>query len=375
MTKSGSPSNGVHHPSSFPLSPQSHTLTSPSGKFLGSGTYANVYLGHYKQQPSSLVAIKKMKINPEYKDGIQQDAYREIKCLQELEHPNIVQLKSVFTTKDQTISLVLECLPLGDLEELWKNKDILYQAPDVKAWALMLSQAVWFCHANHIIHRDIKGSNILIAADGTAKLADFGLARKFADPGRAMTFLVITRFYRPPELLYGATHYSAKVDVWSTACVMAELCLRDWFLPSENDLGQLRIVTETFGTPTEDTWPGVSKLEFYLPPENNNKTRGRPMSWWRDRLKLLGEDGIDMVRGMLRMDPKKRLNAEEVLNHRYWSNEPKASRTEELRLRMQMGKDAKLKGKAEERKRGGADVESGRADKVARKLDFASMRK
>lgn len=356
-----------------PSLPQVCKLTHPPGKFLGSGTYANVYLGHYRQQPSSLVAIKKMKINPEYKDGIQQDAYREIKCLQELEHPNIVQLKAVFTTKDQTISLVLECLPLGDLEELWKNKDIFYQAPDVKAWALMLSQAVWFCHANHIIHRDIKGSNILIAADGTAKLADFGLARKFADPGRAMTFLVITRFYRPPELLYGSTHYSAKVDVWSTACVIAELCLRDWFLPSENDLGQLRIVTDIFGTPTEESWPGVSKLEFYLPPENSNKTRGRPMSWWRDRLKLLGEDGIDMVRGMLRMDPKKRLNAEEVLNHRYWASEPKASRTEELKLRMQMGKEGAIKG--DERKRGGAEVESGRADKVARKLDFGSLRK
>ncbi|KAF2652554.1 Pkinase-domain-containing protein [Lophiostoma macrostomum CBS 122681] len=315
-----------------------------------------------------------MKINPEYKDGIQLDAYREIKCLQELRHPNIVQLNSVFTTKDQTISLVLEHLPLGDLEELWKNKDILYQAPDVKAWALMLSQAVWFCHANHILHRDIKGSNVLIAADGTAKLADFGLARKFADPGRAMTFLVITRFYRPPELLYEATHYSAKVDIWSTACVIAELCLRDWFLPSDTDAGQLSIVTETFGTPTEESWPGVSKLSKYVAPENSNKTRGRPMSWWRERLRLLGEDGVDMVRGMLRLDPKKRFNADEVLNHRYWTNEPKPSRAEELMLRIEMGKAEKRK-REDERKRGGAEVESGRADKVARKLDFGSMRK
>ena len=189
-----------------------------SGKRLGEGTYAIVYSGHYRHDPSALVAIKKIKSNVEFKDGISMDAIREIKFLSELSHPdpershpNIIKLHAVFSTKDQNLSLVLEHLPLGDLEGLWKNKTIPYGGADIKAWASMLCAAVWWCHENFILHRDIKGNNLLIAADGTVKLADFGLARSFADPSRPMTSNVITRFYRPPELLYGCQHYGGAV--------------------------------------------------------------------------------------------------------------------------------------------------------------------
>ena len=308
------------------------------------------------------------------------DAVREIKFLSELEHPNIIKLHAVFSTKDQNISLVLEHLPLGDLEGLWKNQTIAYSSADIKAWASMLCQAVWFCHENYILHRDIKGNNLLIAADGTVKLADFGLARSFADPGRPMTYNVITRFYRPPELLYGCHHYGGGVDVWSVGCVLAELAIREFFLPSETDLQQLAVICDVFGTPTEDTWPGVSSLQFYVPPASqpsanpaaNGATaakRPQPLAWWRSRFPLLGDDGIDLVRGMLTMDPKKRLNARQVLEHRYWTNKPAPTKKE--KLPRQGGGEKKM---GEDLKRRGGETESGRADKVARKLDFGAMK-
>jgi cyclin-dependent kinase 7 len=131
------------------------------------------------------------------------DAIRELKHLQELHHPNIISLLTVFSSKDQNLNLVLEFLPLGDLEELIKDRDGLpYGAPDMKAWMGMLCRGIWFCHENFVLHRDIKPNNLLIAADGEVKLADFGLARSFADPYRTMTTNVITRWYRPPELFY-----------------------------------------------------------------------------------------------------------------------------------------------------------------------------
>jgi cyclin-dependent kinase 7 len=306
-------------------------------------------------------------LNVEHKDGIAPDAIREIKHLSELSHPNIIKLHSIFSTKEQNISLVLEHLPLGDLEGLWKNKEISYSSADIKSWASMLAQAVWFCHENYVLHRDIKGNNLLIAADGTLKLADFGLARSFADPGRVMTTNVITRFYRPPELLLGCMHYGGTVDVWSMGVVIAELVLRDWFLPSNTDTEQLHIICEVFGTPSEDTWPGVSKLRHaaIIGPVK----RPQPQSYWRQRFPLLGEDGIDLLRSMLIMDPAKRLNARQVLGHRYWTNAPRPTKKGELPK--QGGGLAKV---GEDLKRRAGETDSGRGDKVARKLDFSTMR-
>ncbi|KAF2832006.1 Pkinase-domain-containing protein [Ophiobolus disseminans] len=348
-----------------------------SGKRLGEGTYAIVYAGHYRHNPDALVAIKKIKFNAEFKDGIAMDAIREIKFLSELTHPNIIKLHAVFSTKDQNLSLVLEHLPLGDLEGLWKNRKLTYSGADIKAWANMLCQAIWFCHENYVLHRDIKGNNLLIAADGTVKLADFGLARSFADPGRPMTSNVITRFYRPPELLYGCYHYGGAVDMWSVGCVIAELAIRNFFLASETDIGQLATICDHFGTPTEENWPSVSTLRYYVAPSQQPGIQkgstaakmGKPASWWRGTFPLLGEDGVDLIRGMLAMDPKKRLTAKQALEHRYWTALPRPTKKEKL------PKDAGGEAKAAEdlKRKGGETPANGRADKVARKLDFASM--
>jgi len=339
-----------------------------SGARLGEGTYAIVTAAHYRHDPAALVAIKMIKLNADYTDGIALDAIREIRFLSELAHPNIVTLHAVFATKDQNLSLVLEYLPRGDLEQLWKNHDITYGPADIKAWANMLCQGIWFCHANHVLHRDIKGSNALIAADGTVKLADFGLARTFGDPGEKMTAVTITRMYRPPELFYGCRHYGGTVDMWSIGVVIAELAIRNWFLGSDTDIRQLAVITETFGTPTEDTWPGVSSLPLYVPPANGPKPAPK-LAWWKARFPLLGDDGIDLLRGLLTMDPQKRLTAARALQHRYWTSMPRPTKKENL-----PGEGGGDKQMADHLKRKEAEpTADGRADKVARKLDFGAI--
>ncbi|KND93552.1 Serine/threonine-protein kinase KIN28 [Tolypocladium ophioglossoides CBS 100239] len=337
------------------------------GKKLGEGTYAVVFLGYLRANPSTLVAIKKIKVQKEYTEGMAPDAVRELKHLQELHHPNIISLLSVFSSKDQNLNLVLEYLPLGDLEMLIRDTDrVRYGAADIKAWMGMLTRAVWFCHESFVLHRDIKPNNLLIAADGEVKLADFGLARSFADPHQNMTSNVITRWYRPPELLFGARHYGGAVDVWSVGTVFAELVMRAPYLPGNNELDQVKLICEAIGTPTDDNWPGVTRLPEYTVP-GQHPVRGR--DWYEMRFGTVGRDGVDLLMRTLALDPKKRITARDMLRHPWWHSEPKPTRKEDLPRKNAGGED-----------RMGADLkrrpgivggeDSDRGAKVARKLDF-----
>lgn len=107
-----------------------------------------------------------------------------------------------------------------------------------------------------LINEDLKPSNLLLAQNGVLKLADFGLARTFGD-FVPMTPTVVTRWYRAPELLFGAQYYGGGVDIWAVGCIFAELMLRVPYFSSESDLEQLRIIFQARGTPTEYDWPVI----------------------------------------------------------------------------------------------------------------------
>lgn len=93
------------------------------------------------------------------------------------------------------------------------------------------------CHNRHVLHRDIKGSNLLIDNEGVLKIADFGLASLF-DPNHRhpMTSRVVTLWYRPPELLLGATYYSVGVDLWSAGCILGELLAGKPIMPGRTEV-------------------------------------------------------------------------------------------------------------------------------------------
>jgi len=349
------------------------------GKNIGSGQYADVFSAHLVSDPSKLVAIKKIKVGPEVKEfGISYDSLREIKFLQELDHSNIIKLHAVFSTKNQNLNLVLEHLPQGDLLKLIQDtQNISYTPADIKSWMLMLSRAVYFCHANNILHRDIKPNNLLIAANGEIKLADFGLARAMADPFQPMTYNTITIWYRPPELFFQAQHYGGAVDVWSVGCVFAELIARDVMFRAwpENEINMVKLICERVGTPTEDNWPGVSKLRGYVTPSEIIPLR--PRDEWLAAFRMIGDSGVDLLIKMLTLDPRQRLTAESVLRHEFWTSDPRPSRLEDL-PRKGGGVDVmgdSLKQRGGELPRNGDAAGGGRGDKVARKIDFASMNK
>lgn len=103
--------------------------------------------------------------------------------------------------------------------------------------------------------QDLKPNNLLVDKSGIVKLADFGLAKSFGSPNRIYTHQVVTRWYRAPELLFGARKYGVGVDLWAIGCILAELLLRKALLPGETDLDQLSKIFQVMGTPDEQTWP------------------------------------------------------------------------------------------------------------------------
>jgi len=284
---------------------------------VGEGTYGVVYKSKYKLT-DQLVALKKIRLEGE-DEGVPATSIREICTLKELQHPNIVKLIDVIldTTK---VYLVFEYLYM-DLKKYIDDQKAEGTRIDMgltTSYAYQICQAMDFCHSRRIIHRDMKPQNLLIDRGGLIKIADFGLARVYKIPFRPLTHEVITMWYRAPEILLGKAIYSCPVDCWSVGAIIAEMITNVALFAGDSEIDQLFKIFRVLGTPTEETWPGVSQLsatnlEFNLNfPIFPRGTFPNPQ-----RFKL-SASAVDLVHKFLAFDPAKRLTAKAALKHPFF---------------------------------------------------------
>ncbi|THG07893.1 hypothetical protein TEA_021065 [Camellia sinensis var. sinensis] len=259
------------------------------------------------------VAIKKIRLGKQ-KEGVNFTALREIKLLKELKDPNIIELIDAFPHKGN-LHLVFEFMET-DLEAVIRDRNIVLSLSDIKSYLQMTLKGLAFCHKKWVLHRDMKPNNLLIGSRGQLKLADFGLARIFGSPDRRFTHQVFARWYRAPELLFGAKAYGPAVDVWAAACIFAELLLRRPFLQGNSDIDQLGKIFAAFGTPKPSQWPDIKYLPDYV---EYQYVPGQPL---RQLFPMASDDALDLLSKMFTYDPKARISALQALEHRYFSSGP-----------------------------------------------------
>jgi cyclin-dependent kinase 12/13 len=145
-----------------------------------------------------------------------------------------------------------------------------FTVPQIKCLMKQLLLGIKYLHEENIMHRDIKGANLLLNNDGVLKLADFGLSRRTYTNPTHFTNRVCTLWYRPPELLLGTINYGPSIDIWSIGCFFSELLSNKPLFPTDNEQKQISLIFDKCGFPTEDTWPGVSALPNYSKLEKTN---------------------------------------------------------------------------------------------------------
>lgn len=289
---------------------------------LGEGTYGVVYKA-FDTMTGQIVAIKRIRLG-NYKEGVNFTALREIKLLKELKDPNIIELIDAFP-HDGNLHLVFEFMQT-DLEAVIRDRNIVLSLADIKSYMQMTLKGLAYCHKKWVVHRDMKPNNLLIGEDGQLKLADFGLARIFGSPNRKFTYQVFARWYRAPELLFGAKQYGSGVDIWAVACIFAELLLRRPFLQGSSDIDQLGKIFAAFGTPKPSQWPDMVCLPNYM------EYQYVPAPPLRTLFPTATDDALDLLAKMFTYDPRARISAEQALEHRYFSSLPLPTKPAELRI-------------------------------------------
>ncbi|KAK0147061.1 Cyclin-dependent kinase 20 [Merluccius polli] len=291
---------------------------------VGEGAHGIVFKAKHIETGQT-VAMKKVSLRRS-EEGFPNQALREIQALQEIEdNPYVVRLKEVFP-HGKGFVLVFDFM-LSDLSEVIRNTQRPLTQSQVKGYMMMLLKGVAFLHHNNIMHRDLKPANLLISSSGHLKIADFGLARLFSSQQqRLYSHQVATRWYRAPELLYGARKYDEGVDLWAVGCVFGELLNSSPLFPGENDIEQLCCVLRVLGTPTLHTWPEMVELPDY----NKITFKENPAIPLEELVPDSSPQAVHLLSSFLVYPPKQRCPATQALLHPYFFTPPLPAHHSEL---------------------------------------------
>ncbi|KAJ2159464.1 serine/threonine protein kinase, CMGC, CDC2/CDK sub [Coemansia sp. RSA 552] len=295
---------------------------------LGEGTFGEVHKAVHRATGAP-VALKRVLMHNE-REGLPITAIREIKLLKSLDHPNVVPLTDMLVRHDSTqppsVYMVFPYMD-HDLTGLLENPSIQLRPEHIKLYLRQLLEGTAYLHASRVMHRDMKASNLLINNAGRLLIADFGLARAFnPDDKKDMTKCVVTRWYRPPELLLGERRYSTAIDMWGVGCILAEMLVGKPVFQGSTDLNQIDQVMRICGSPNDALWPGWRDLPDCRQVESFSTYPRRV----RDEFARFGDDAADLLDQLLQLDPRRRPTAEAALKHRLFFTAPFPARPEDM---------------------------------------------
>ncbi|XP_022774089.1 probable serine/threonine-protein kinase At1g54610 [Durio zibethinus] len=280
------------------------------------GTYSKVYKAR-DRDTGKIVALKKVRFNTSEPECVKFVA-REIMILQKLNHPNIISLEGLATSrKHYSLYLVFDFV-LSDLTKVITRPGERLTEPQIKCYMQQLLSGLQHCHERGILHRDIKGSNLLIDRNGVLKIANFGLANSFSPkPERPLTSRVVTLWYRAPELLLGSTDYGVGIDLWSAGCLLAEMFVGRPILPGRTEVEQLHRILKLCGTPSEDFWKKMKLPSSFRPPQHYKPG-------YQEVFGDFPDSSVGLLTMLLALDPSYRGTAASALQSEFFSSSPLA---------------------------------------------------
>lgn len=313
---------------------------------VGRGTYGHVYKGKPKDSSDGKeYALKQIEGT-----GISMSACREIALLRELKHSNVISLQRVFLSHaDRKVWLLFDYSE-HDLWHIIKfhraakvNKKILNIPKNmVKSLLFQIIDGIHYLHANWVLHRDLKPANILVMGEGPergrVKIADMGFARLFNSPLKPLADLdpvVVTFWYRAPELLLGARHYTKAIDIWAIGCIFAELLTSEpIFHCRQEDIktsnpyhhDQLDRIFNVMGFPQEKEWEDIRKMPEHptlMKDFKKSKYVNFNLMKYMENHKIKSDSkAFHLLQRLLIMDPMKRITSEQALKDPYFLEEP-----------------------------------------------------
>ncbi|XP_059478379.1 cyclin-dependent kinase 8 isoform X2 [Neocloeon triangulifer] len=313
---------------------------------VGRGTYGHVYKARRKDCSDSRdYALKQIEGT-----GLSMSACREIALLRELKHLNVINLIRVFLSHNDRKVWLLFDYAEHDLWHIIKfhraakanKKPVMVPKGMVKSLLYQILDGIHYLHTNWVLHRDLKPANILVMGEGSergrVKIADMGFARLFNAPLKPLADLdpvVVTFWYRAPELLLGARHYTKAIDIWAIGCIFAELLTSEpIFHCRQEDIktsnpyhhDQLDRIFNVMGFPHEKEWEDIRKMPEHptlLKDFKRSSYQNCSLVKYMERHKIKPDSrAFHLLQKLLLMDPTKRITSEQAMQDVYFSEDP-----------------------------------------------------
>lgn len=290
-----------------------HNFTYTATEIIGSGSFGVVYKANVAETGET-VAIKKVFQDRRYKN-------RELPILKDLNHPNCIKMRHAFYSPGDKadevyLNIVMDYIPvtlsriIRQAHKSSQNMPLL----TVKLYSYQMLRSLAYIHAIGICHRDIKPQNVLVDQNNNIlQMCDFGSAKRLTK-GEPNVSYICSRYYRAPELIFGCSDYTQSIDIWSTACVIAELVLGQPIFPGESATDQIVEIIKILGTPnksqilamnpeyTESRFPIIKALQWSRVFKGKN----------------VDNDFLDFIGRLLIYEPQLRPRPLEILLHPFF---------------------------------------------------------